>query len=187
MASKEEGRQLHQSSLLVIICGASGSGKSSLASVLTDLIPCAVCVNQDSFFTQPFKAYSERTDDAFEGPVFVDWPEIERTVKFHHEDGKTVILEGHLVATRTALVSAAHVVVILEVSRQTCRARRVHRRARPLDEENILGHYYDTVVWPAFLKYSRPSLDRLLHERNTKKRFSDDDQSALVQSVPAES
>ena len=151
---------------LVLVCGPSGCGKSTLAMALAERLDPSIVVRQDDHFTQPFLPYEDRSDDSFEGPVHIDWPkiraEVEARLRF---SAGVVILEGHMVATDTAgLRGLASAAVVLEGSRALCRARRLGRRKRSIEDRAILSKYIDEVVWPAHLRYSVPAQNRLAEE-----------------------
>lgn len=75
--------------------------------------------------------------------------------------GKTVIVEGHVVATDPELADAADFAIVLDENEETCCARRLGRRARPDNENVILERYFREVVWPAYNEYGRPAQDAL--------------------------
>ena len=59
-----------------------------------------------------------------------------------------VVLEGHVAATDGPLAAAASFAVIFSGSEDTCRARRLGRRARPEKENRVLENYIRTVSHP---------------------------------------
>ena len=117
-------------------------------------------VSQDNHFTVPFAPYAQRQDDTWERPSIIDFGGIRREVSEKKKVGP-VILEGHLVANDAELVDAATMVIILDLPRDVCRERRVHRRPRPAADIAELAKHYDGVVWPSYLKYGQPALRSL--------------------------
>jgi len=91
----------------------------------------------------------------------VNWKSLLRTVAAVRNAGKTVILEGHVIATVPELAGAADFAVVLDENEETCCARRLGRRARPDDENAILERYFREVVWPAYNEYGRLAQDAL--------------------------
>ncbi|CAL1169244.1 unnamed protein product [Cladocopium goreaui] len=159
---------------LILVCGASGSGKSSLAEALGEAIGCANILHQDNYFLKPFLSYKERVDDSFEGPAHVDWPRLRRDVREALEKSDKSIVEGHLVAAdeESAYAAArcdqwlrqcdnASLVVLLRCPPELCKTRRLQRRPREVAEAQELSDYIDRFVLPAFLKYGQPALDAL--------------------------
>ncbi|CAL1169243.1 unnamed protein product [Cladocopium goreaui] len=146
---------------LILVCGASGSGKSSLAEALGEAIGCANILHQDNYFLKPFLSYKERVDDSFEGPAHVDWPRLRRDVREALEKSDKSIVEGHLVAADEELAHQASLVVLLRCPPELCKTRRLQRRPREVAEAQELSDYIDRFVLPAFLKYGQPALDAL--------------------------
>lgn len=146
---------------LILVCGASGSGKSSLAEALGEAIGCANILHQDNYFLKPFLSYKERVDDSFEGPAHVDWPRLRRDVREALEKSDKSIVEGHLVAADEELAHQASLVVLLRCPPELCKTRRLQCRPREVAEAQELSDYIDRFVLPAFLKYGQPALDAL--------------------------
>jgi uridine kinase len=71
-----------------------------------------------------------------------------------------VIVEGHLVMSDSDLVHIANVIIFLETSQEVCKSRRLSRRAREPHELEIMEKYFDDFVWPGFLKFGLPAVDR---------------------------
>ncbi|CAK9059730.1 unnamed protein product [Durusdinium trenchii] len=143
---------------LILLCGASGSGKSSLAATLGEAIG-ATLLHQDNYFLKAFVRYQDRVDDSFEGPDHVNWPRLRCDTLEALKASDWVIVEGHLVAGDQELSSHASMVVSLHCPPDLCKARRLQRRKRPEKEEEELADYIDLFVSPAFLRYGRPALD----------------------------
>eukprot|EP00435_Cladocopium_sp_Y103_P071379 s198_g37.t1 len=146
---------------LILVCGASGSGKSSLARALGEAMGCANILHQDNYFMKPFLSYKERVDDSFEGPANVDWPRLRRDVLQALEKESWSIVEGHLVAADEELVNQASLVVLLRCPPELCKMRRLQRRRRAPANAQELADYIDRFVSPAFLKYGQPALEAL--------------------------
>lgn len=91
----------------------------------------------------------------------VNWESLKRDVAAARATGKLVVLEGHVVVTVPELADAAGFAVVLDEKEETCRARRLGRRARPEAEHAILERYIREVVWPAYGAYGRPAQDAL--------------------------
>jgi uridine kinase len=149
---------------LILVVGRSGSGKTTLASALAGALRATAAttvLNQDSYFTQPFVAYPDRTDDSFEGPEFIDWAGLRRAARASLRDAGLVVVEGHLVAADARLVDMASACVIVDASAATCRTRRVERSPRTPRARRELEAYMDAYVGPGFLRYGKPALDGL--------------------------
>ncbi|CAK8989285.1 unnamed protein product [Durusdinium trenchii] len=140
---------------LILLCGASGSGKSSLAATLGEAIG-ATLLHQDNYFLKAFVRYQDRVDDSFEGPDHVNWPRLRCDTLEALKASDWVIVEGHLVAGDQELSSHASMVVSLHCPPDLCKARRLQRRKRPEKEEEELADYIDLFVSPAFLRSGRP-------------------------------
>jgi uridine kinase len=147
---------------VVLIGGASGSGKSSMATRFADTFDCAL-ISQDNYFTHGFVPYAERTDDTLEGPSIIDWCKLRADVETARQTGP-VVVEGHLVYTDADLVSSAGLVVIIELAKEGCKSRRLHRRQRSAHDLVELDQYFEAIVWPAYLRYGRPAVDRLQNQ-----------------------
>lgn len=157
--------------IVVLVCGRSGSGKSSLAKAIVAGVGGAenrgrsVCINQDDYFARPFLEYSKRADDSFEGPDCVDWDGIVAAVAnaagtsaLSPSAPFVVVVEGHLVAGCSRLVDVADACVVLSASAKICSERRLGRRPRTEEETAELSKYIADVVNPSFVKYGAPAL-----------------------------
>eukprot|EP00931_Biecheleriopsis_adriatica_P124482 TRINITY_DN99617_c0_g1_i1.p1 TRINITY_DN99617_c0_g1~~TRINITY_DN99617_c0_g1_i1.p1 ORF type:complete len:226 (+),score=41.14 TRINITY_DN99617_c0_g1_i1:84-680(+) len=150
--------------LVVLVCGSSGSGKSSLAAMLTKELRDAAVIHQDHYFTQPFMPYKDRTDDSYEGPNHIGFGRLVTDVKQKQAMSPLVVVEGHLVATDKELTSLAALAVILRCPEDVCKARRLNRRLRSEQETRELEAYIDKYVWPAYLEHGQPALAALEEE-----------------------
>jgi uridine kinase len=91
----------------------------------------------------------------------VNWESLKRDVAAARATGNLVVLEGHVVVTVQELADLAGFAVVLDEKEETCRARRLGRRARPEADNAILERYIREVVWPAYNTYGRPAQDAL--------------------------
>ena len=53
------------------------------------------------------------------------------------------------------------ITVIIDTDRETSKNRRLFRRQRSQKELDELENYFDTAVWPGYLKYGKPALQAL--------------------------
>jgi len=136
---------------LCLLTGPSGSGKSTLAATLAASAAApTVIISQDSYFTSPFIPYSSRTDSSrerFEGNVdsarlFADVLTALAT--------SAVICEGHIIHRCRPLLDLADHVVVLDVSPEVCKTRRLERQDRSSEERADLADYIDRIVAPFY-------------------------------------
>ncbi|GFH43944.1 hypothetical protein CTEN210_00418 [Chaetoceros tenuissimus] len=94
---------------------------------------------------------------------------------FKKTDEIVLIVEGHMIGAAaemlydadTYIQKSKHVTsmniitVIFDTDRETSKKRRLYRRQRSQKELDELEHYFDTAVWPGYLKYGRPALEAL--------------------------
>ena len=170
---------------LCIISGPSGSGKTSIATQLHKRLTLKmmnkdgalisplkyhsiIVLHQDNYFTLPFILYNERKDDLYESDVGIDWDrlifDIQSLASKH--PSTLVIVEGHLLGAASklfqSLVDSFDILaVLINCGKQTCLDRRIQRKVRNADESRELRKYYESFVWPSFLKYGIDSLNSL--------------------------
>ena len=175
--------------LLCLITGASGSGKTSIASNLKENILKnvtehrflngeissqnrtfikIVLLHQDNYFTKPFLPYIERKDDSYENHSGIDWDRLMTDIQLHASSKHRVVIivEGHLLGDATAKFQQFEndfdtIAVLVTCQKDTCKRRRLERRYRNEDEKNVLANYIDTFVWPSFLKYGVDAMHSL--------------------------
>lgn len=149
--------------VVVLVTGASGCGKTSLARSMTARLPGLAVIHQDSYFIQPFLDYDARVDDSSESPRSLGWAKLRADVGVAAAASGVagVLVEGHMLPTDTELVAMASVCVLLRAPQEVCRGRRVGRRSRPRPEQEQLERYYDNWVWPAHVQYWEPAAEQL--------------------------
>ena len=147
---------------VIMICGPSGCGKSTLALALAATLPSCCIVKQDDAFTRPFLAVEARDDDSYESPVHIAWKRLETRVDHELVHFDVVIVEGHLVATNARLVAKSTLYVVIKAPPALCKARRLDRRERSVEERGHLARYIDLWVTPSHLVYGAPALAHLV-------------------------
>ena len=92
--------------VVVLVTGASGCGKTSLARSMTARLPGLAVIHQDSYFIQPFLDYDARLDDSFESPRSLGWAKLRADVGVAAATSGVagVLVEGHMLPTDTELV-----------------------------------------------------------------------------------
>mmetsp|Transcript_15755 Transcript_15755/g.35353 ORF Transcript_15755/g.35353 Transcript_15755/m.35353 type:complete len:207 (-) Transcript_15755:167-787(-) len=150
---------------LMLLCGPSGVGKSSLAVLLGAERPDELTLlSQDTFFGGGFIPYADalRCGQAdMEEPAHIDWLSLREAVRAAQSDGRACLLEGHMLLTDDALVEEASLILFLDAPSKLCASRRVGRRLRREAENAEIEEYYSRFVWPAYDQYVRPVLERL--------------------------
>lgn len=145
---------------VVLVCGASGSGKSTLAKILAERVPHAIIIPQDGFFRGPknWNYADEGLTDAHEAPSAVDFSRLRAAVCKASSAyvSALIILEGHVLLSDPATVALATAVVVLDGNADICRERRVQRKHRSEEEKQSIRRYFDTIVWPAYMRHTAP-------------------------------
>lgn len=158
----------------VAITGPSGSGKSTLSDVLAKCLGSAsVTVHQDHFFLGPKpKSYWDQIEQGEnkDHPGAVNWPALREafasavaSLREKSETGrpKILLIEGFLLLQDVEIMSYVDAVVFLSTDCETCLNRRLARSKRTEHESEGCRVYYSKFVWPGFLQYTQPELDRL--------------------------
>ena len=140
---------------LLLLCGPSGVGKSSVARVLEAARPLEL-LSQDSFFGGAFVPYAEAIQHGtaeMEEPDHIDWAKLRAAVHAARRNGRTCLVEGHTLLSDAMLVDAASGVLFLDAGPVVCAARRVGRRVRSEPENAEIAAYYHRFVWPAHVRH----------------------------------
>lgn len=184
---------------VVLVTGASGCGKSSMASTLSERVQRrnsnVALFRQDNYFTMPFLPYKERKDLSYESNCGIDFLKLvsdvekwtskqitrikaavlSREREQNIVDNIVIIIEGHLLGAAAEMVCAYctkmldedsvqslyTLCVLLQCSKEKCKARRLGRRSRTADEFNELSQYFDDFVWIGFENFGIPAMHSL--------------------------
>lgn len=142
--------------MIILITGASASGKSSIAMELSKVLS-AVIIPQDAFYNVTefmLFPYDKVDDDRLEKPDLIDWKKLIKTVK-SIPTSVNVIVEGHCVYTCKELVDLADHKVYIGIDYATCKRRYVSRYADnyTIQQLEMKEKYFDKYTWPVHLKY----------------------------------
>ena len=163
-------------------------------------------ISQDSYFTAPFIRYSERKDNSFENGHGIDWDQMvqdmnDLVIMSNNENGKghtdheqrkrttLLVVEGHILGNATEQLfqafgdCSAMILVYLDCSPATCKARRLSRRHRTAEEMQILGTYIDTYTNPCFVQYGLPAMQHMQQYVNDAEDSSDCSTTSLFLST----
>jgi len=127
-----------------------------------------VLLHQDHYFSKTFLPYNERKDDSYENNSGIDWDRLILDIQWHasKHPASIIIVEGHLLGDASAMfqniaLSFDILSFLTTCSMETCRHRRLERRFRSDYERHELANYFNTIVWPSFLKYGVDALQAL--------------------------
>ena len=140
---------------LILLCGPSGVGKSSIARELAATRPLEL-LSQDDFFKGGFVPYAEALGSGaaeMEDPAHIDWVALGGAVRAARQGGCTCLVEGHTLLSDTALVDESSSILFLDASPAVCAKRRIGRRERSEQESTEISAYYLRFVWPAHLRH----------------------------------
>lgn len=141
--------------MIVLITGAPGSGKSTIASNLAKMIN-AVIIPQDSFYNVKFDNFPFDKDVDVEGDEIIDWDKLGLMVKrVDIATGANIVVEGHLVAKNQRLLRYADVVVNIDSPFDLVKKRFMNRYSDnyTIEQLELKEKYFDEKTWPAFEKY----------------------------------
>ena len=157
--------------MLCLIAGCSGSGKSSLSTKVKEFLnrnrssdghghQNVVLFHQDHYFTKPFLPYNQRFNDSYENGDGIDWNRLKFDIQSFvaTNASATIIVEGHMLGNAISIFQDLFkifniLVVLTSCSMETCRKRRLERRHRTNQEKDDLNIYFDKYVWPSYEKY----------------------------------
>ena len=202
-------------STLILVTGASGSGKSTIAKYIANQINesvivddndgdydgssgtgqshQAIVIHQDNYFLKEFIPYKYRTDDSYESESVVDWNQLRKDIirttasvspSFTGHHKKTfVIVEGHILSSTSIMtneiINAFHniIIVLLSSTQEICHERRLNRRNdRSTKEREELSIYFESFVWPSYLKYGKATMGSfrnwILDNKDNKDKIS---------------
>ena len=162
---------------VVLISGASGSGKSTIAKKVADSILSldpdrkVAVLQQDNYFTETFLPYHERHDFSFENGFGINWDKLVMDMKsfteVNNDQDSVVLVEGHMLGAAATQFfesfngKASIALVFIQCSKDICKSRRLGRRKRSEQEWNELNTYIDDFVWPSFVETGIPMMDKL--------------------------
>lgn len=100
---------------LILISGFSQSGKSSLASWLTSVLPSSIHLEQDSFVLPAHKipTLSNRTD--WESPKSIDWKNWNQRIRQELKHPQYILAEGLFVRHDQTAVQKAALIIQLTI------------------------------------------------------------------------
>ena len=141
-------------SLVIGICGASGSGKTSVANLVKDCFSSCKLIAQDDFYLSDADITA-----ILQGKINWDCIEAINIVDLlsHIADAcqeyTLVIVEGHMLTLITSLVFDT--IFYLEIDESTCKQRR-ERRIQNGDPDPL--YYFEEYVWPCAQKAREAAL-----------------------------
>lgn len=144
--------------MLILITGASGSGKSTISINLSKMIN-AIIIPQDSFYTIPYDnaPFDNCVNDDVEGEGLIDWDKLCKTVVKIQATCKDVniIVEGHCVFTSDILLELADALIYIEEHKNIIKRRFMNRYADSYTNEQLesKNRYFEEKTWPAHEKY----------------------------------
>lgn len=150
---------------VVAISGPSGTGKSTLSSILESRITSAnltcTTIHQDSYFKGP-KPESYWTQEPKESPETIDMHSLHVALVAAVAEGYDVcIIEGFLLLQDLPIMEEVTSVLFLHSDASTCLARRLARSERTEHESEGLRIYFQKHVWPGYEINTRPALQAL--------------------------
>lgn len=155
--------------LVVAVSGPSGSGKSTLAGLLEGCVGGldVRALHQDDFFIGP-KASTYWNCEDKDHPGAVDMERLRLAVRAARDEAadptsecRLVLLEGFMLLQDEPILELCDVVIFIDAPRNVCLGRRVRRSVRTPREDEGCRHYYETVAWPGYLRYTEPALEAL--------------------------
>lgn len=158
---------------VVAITGPSGSGKSTLTALCARCLRDSFGVNaqtihQDHFFLGPKpKSYWDMEDK--DHPGAIDMAKLHGAVRASAEKlsedaseaPKILLIEGFLLLQDVPIMGLVNAVLFVGADSPTCLQRRLKRSERTEHEREGCKVYYEKCVWPGFLKYTQPELEKL--------------------------
>ena len=146
--------------LVVMITGASGCGKSSVAAAVAAQCDDAQGRAAGPLFLGRIHAVRRGGRRRVRAPEHVDWPRLREAVELR--GGRPARDRARRGPRRLCddAPSRGGAVVFLGAEREACCARRVGRK-RPAAEAASLRAYYERFAWPAHERDVRPRLDAL--------------------------
>jgi len=140
--------------ILILVCGASRSGKTSLASYLkkvSSLPKDSVCVIEQDKFGSGIKG--PKTDGKRNWECFSNWSALLASTKDAIRFHPYVIVEGYTLLDCKELVTMAKIITWCLSNEEICAQR---RKSFPI-EWNSADNYVRKCVWPAHEEYVRRS------------------------------
>ena len=140
---------------LVLLCGPSGVGKTSVAQHVASAMPLQL-LSQDSFFNGAFVPYADALSSGkaeIEEPGHIDWASLREAARAPRRGGRACLVEGHTLLSDPQLVAEAACILFLDATAAVCAARRLGRRQRSAQEDADIEAYYHRFVWPAHLEH----------------------------------
>lgn len=136
---------------VILISGASRSGKSSLAAKLTKHLPGCISIDIDDFILPErlLPRVKDRID--WEKPETIDWSKLTSTVSVKGRNHNYVVVEGIFALSNKSLIEMADYVVSLEIDKPTFLKRRKLETRWGEEPDWFLEH-----VWESHLKYHNP-------------------------------
>jgi uridine kinase len=154
--------------MIVLITGAAGSGKSTIASNLAKMIS-AIIIPQDSFYTVPFDNFPFDKDINVEGDDIIDWDRLCSLLEQINSTSITnIIVEGHIVAKCKRLIQYVDVIVDIDSPYELVRKRYLNRYSDnySLSQLERKELYFDEKTWPAYIKYYKECIIPLRERLN---------------------
>ena len=170
-----------ESSNLILITGITGSGKTTISSILNKN-KNVTKISLDWFYKDIPDNIDPRTYN-FDDPVAIDWKDVKRVIKklLNYEEvhltsydftthkhnptvpkiilkpNKLIVLEGVFAACDSYINSLANKIIYVSTDTSLCLSRRIKRdikeRGRELD---FVLHQWNTFVYPSYKKYIEP-------------------------------
>ena len=152
---------------VLALSGPSGSGKSTLAEVLRCVLEAegwrVTIVHGDSHFLGP-KPESYWTQENKDHPGAIDLPTLRAKIGRARDacgDSELVVVEGFMLLQDAEIMALVDGVLFLRSDKERCLGRRLARSVRTAHEAEGLVQYYHRCVWPGYLQYTAPALERL--------------------------
>lgn len=186
---------------IFLICGASGSGKSTVCDRICEEISKEnICVVKEDWYYIPLKKDEDPATHNFDIPSSLDWETFVSDVKklgndeiveapiydfvTHSRTGtqkvipkKLIIVEGILLFTCDELRKLSKLLVYVKADQITCFLRRMKRdiKERGRTMESVEKQYTEQ-VYPAFKKFVEPSSE---HANITLHNSKNDDYTGM--------
>ena len=140
--------------LVVGISGPSGSGKTSVVEAAAIYFARARIVSLDAFY----HVADDAPDGSWEDPACIDFEALVLEVERCKDLYSLVLVEGFVLLASPRIQSLLDLVIVLDCTQATARARRLERDIACEDDPANSAEYYNKFVWPAHERYMSSSV-----------------------------